>query len=630
MNKTIRKAGIATMVSFTCLNCLSSVDVIYAAENSASVSVNKENLIPTQKVEITQNNATSQTGSKSGIYSDNGTLDNREYKTIGAMANYLDRENALGVASTFHIFAENINLNVDTNGNVATNNLNSNVDFGTRGSDTENNSQINNTQCDIHYIGHADNLRPNSFRNQQDKVVVNSETDIRTNKEGRVVLDQKDGNSFYIEQGNLNLNEVQKDNPDIKYIDIDSELNKLSKRADYWMTNNNQNSKGVKIDFIDENNRTIDITDADVSKDNFIFVNLSAKLLKNRPINIKGLGIKKNNKIPTVVINVTNSDKDLNIGTETKFYYRNSNQPLSNSEEHTEQNQILWNFGTQINSLSFNSGRFMGSILAPTASIFANVNIDGNIVGKEVSISGGESHRWDLISRSTDYNDFPHPDYPWNFIEEPSTPKDPKPNTKKVPVTPITPKNPKPNDKEIPVTPTTPKDSKPDAKEIPVTPTTPKDSKPDAKEIPVTPTTPEDSKSADEESPVTLTNETASTSKTESIFYPPLAKHGQDLDDNNLNVKKRKSCRKSVHSEAGLKKKLSIVFSMKNASHNKRSSNKIVNLKLTQKNYRVSTAKQFPATSEKSANVLSWIGSAIVSSLGLFNIIVNKRKNKQK
>ena len=340
MNKRIKKAGIATVVSFTCLSCLSSLNVVQADEDSPSVTVKNENKISAQKVDVTPNNANSQTGSKSGIYSDKDTLDNRDYNTVGDMANYLDRENALGIASTFHIFAKNTSLNVDTNGNVATDNLNSNVDFGTRGSDTASNSSIDNTQRDIYYIGHADNLRSNSFRNKQDKVVISSDTEVSTNKDNRVVFDQKDGKSFYFEQGNLKSSEVKSEDKIVKYIDIDSELNKLSKRSDYWMNTNNQDSEGVKTNFDDENNRTIDITDAKVSKDNFVFVNIDANLLKDRPINIKGLGMKKNNKVPTVVINIKSSDKDLNIGTETKLYYRESNQPLSNGESHTEQNHF--------------------------------------------------------------------------------------------------------------------------------------------------------------------------------------------------------------------------------------------------------------------------------------------------
>lgn len=38
----------------------------------------------------------------------------------------------------------------------------------------------------------------------------------------------------------------------------------------------------------------------------------------------------------------------------------------------------------------------MGSILAPNATITANVNVDGNIIANIVNIKGGESHKWDI------------------------------------------------------------------------------------------------------------------------------------------------------------------------------------------------------------------------------------------
>lgn len=131
MNKNFKKIEIATMVSFTCVSYLSSFNLVHATQTFSEVCATDKNIITTQKVDVRKNNANNQTKTQSGIYFDNEELHSHNHKTIAGMANYLNKENALGIASTFHIFAQNTTLNVDTNGNVATNNLNSNVDFGT-------------------------------------------------------------------------------------------------------------------------------------------------------------------------------------------------------------------------------------------------------------------------------------------------------------------------------------------------------------------------------------------------------------------------------------------------------------------------------------------------------------------
>ena len=105
---------------------------------------------------------------------------------------------------------------------------------------------------------------------------------------------------------------------------------------------------------------------------------------------------------PTIVINVTGiPDGNQNISTQVQFNYIDGTNALPNSEGHTEPNHVLWNLGTGGQTFNFSSGRFMGSILAPNATINAGVNIDGNIVANVVNITGGESHRWDIHPQPT-------------------------------------------------------------------------------------------------------------------------------------------------------------------------------------------------------------------------------------
>lgn len=403
------------ITTFNCINVLSNLTVVKADQlpsiSTSTTSANFDN----NKSDI----------NKADIYSDQTKLENSDYSTVEEIAKKLDSENPLGVASTFHIFSKNANLNADTNGNITTKNLDSHVDFGTRGD----NKTVNHTEEDINYIeniNNIDSMNHSAFRNTHDHVVLSDKMTVNVNQDHRVVINQ-DGKETYIESNNLSQDEIHVLDKDHKYIDIDAELNKLTLKSNNW--NKKTNSEGVKIDLHDMNNQIIDIRNTKADDNNLIYVNLDSHLLAQpQPIKIKGLenGKKEN---PIVIINVKSDTHKLNVATQTLLFYRDSNQTINNSESHTEKNYLLWNFGTNIDKINFNSGRFMGSILAPHAEISANVNIDGNIVADTVNISGGESHRWDLTNNG--HPSFPNDDY----IINPPDPDDQREH----PLTPVTP-----------------------------------------------------------------------------------------------------------------------------------------------------------------------------------------------
>ncbi|WP_304203908.1 collagen-binding domain-containing protein, partial [Lactobacillus intestinalis] len=415
LRKNLIKIGAFMITTFNCINVLSNLTVVKADQlpsiSTSTTSANFDN----NKSDI----------NKADIYSDQTKLENSDYSTVEEIAKKLDSENPLGVASTFHIFSKNANLNADTNGNIATKNLDSHVDFGTRGD----NKTVNHTEEDINYIeniNNIDSMNHSAFRNTHDHVVLSDKMTVNVNQDHRVVINQ-DGKETYIESNNLSQDEIHVLDKDHKYIDIDAELNKLTLKSNNW--NKKTNSEGVKIDLHDMNNQIIDIRNTKADDNNLIYVNLDSHLLAQpQPIKIKGLenGKKEN---PIVIINVKSDTHKLNVATQTLLFYRDSNQTINNSESHTEKNYLLWNFGTNIDKINFNSGRFMGSILAPHAEISANVNIDGNIVADTVNISGGESHRWDLTNNG--HPSFPNDDY----IINPPDPDDQREH----PLTPIAP-----------------------------------------------------------------------------------------------------------------------------------------------------------------------------------------------
>ena len=336
-----------------------------------------------------------------------GTVDTIHTDTIlkdkyGIDINHLDAKSVLLLASLFHIFANEANLGCDVNGNIAVGILGG---FGTRG------DSIHLSKGDIYYIQQLkDALNSGSFRNPEFNHVIFG-NDIKVEViDGKVYVNGQVMN-------NLKPEEVFKDG-NIQYIDFAAVFNRLIKAANFYA--DQETSSGVVMDFSDMNNQKIDVSNA-TATDNVIYVNIPGSLLAgSQPIKVYGLSSKDG--APTVVINVLNADGTINIATQVHLYYDDNNSPVNNGESHTVPNRILWNFGNQAEVINITSGRFMGSILAPNATVNAHVNVDGNIIANIVNITGGESHRWDI-----------HPVVPPSFIEIPTPDPDPTPELDSTP-----------------------------------------------------------------------------------------------------------------------------------------------------------------------------------------------------
>lgn len=319
----------------------------------------------------------------------------------GIDVNHLDAKSVLMLASLFHIFANEANLGADVNGNLAVGILNSNVDFGTRG------DSIHLSKGDIYYIQQLNTgLQSGSFRNELfNHVVFGKDVNVEIIY-GRVYV-----NGHHMV--NLKPEEVFKDGTGTNYVDFPAVFQRLLKAADFYASQ--EESAGVIKDFSDMNNRFIDVSQA-TPKDNVIYVNIPFEYLNaSQPVKIYGLSNKVDG--PTVVINVIGmpAGSELMIHTQVKLYYDDEkNNHVNPSESHEHPNHVLWNFGDSAAHILIQGGHFMGSILAPNATVTANVNVDGNIVANIVNIKGGESHKWDI-----------HPVEPPSFIVDPPQPTQP-------------------------------------------------------------------------------------------------------------------------------------------------------------------------------------------------------------
>lgn len=197
-----------------------------------------------------------------------------------------------------------------------------------------------------------------------------------------------------ITMANLKPEDVSQDINGQTYIDFSDVFQKLMTASTNYASTSQ--SKDVISNYSDVNNRYIDVSKV-ATGTQIIYVSIPFKYLSDpQPITIKGIS----NSVtgPTIVINVTDiPDGNQNISTQVQLNYIDGTNSLPNSEGHTEPNHVLWNLGTDGQTFNFGSGRFMGSILAPNATINAGVNVDGNIVANVVTnvvnITGGESHR---------------------------------------------------------------------------------------------------------------------------------------------------------------------------------------------------------------------------------------------
>ncbi|UOC05708.1 collagen-binding domain-containing protein [Lactobacillus johnsonii] len=292
--------------------------------------------------------------------------------------------NALGIASIFHLFGNKVTVSADVNGNIAAKVLNDEADFGTRHPDLMNGNNLN-------YIQNVTYINAGAFRGDDTKVIFGSDVDVQIRN-----------NRVYVNgtlMNNLKPSDVLQNKPGQHYIDFEQTFKELQNKVQNYLSN--ANSNGVQVNTNDMNNRFIDVSQAKPNDDGYIYVNLPYQYLTDpQPITIKGIS---NNQIaPTIIINVTGLlDHNVNINTQIKTVYQNGSTQNSSTENHQQYNHVLWNFGDYDKTLSFNSGRFSGSILAPQSSVVANVNIDGNIVANDITVSGGETHNWPLQNHSS-------------------------------------------------------------------------------------------------------------------------------------------------------------------------------------------------------------------------------------
>lgn len=331
----------------------------------------------------------------------------------------------LGIAGIFHIFGNEVTQNGHIAGNIAADKL-SGTNFG-----TNSNATNNLTNGDIHYVGNLNGL--NKIDGDNKVVIFGPDIEYRSfENDGAIEVNYGTAEKPDWRKVDIPYNHiVQAD----QKIDIQGELDKLSQKSDNWTSQ--AQTEGVKADFNDLNNSWIDVSEAIKNAGDSkepIYVTIDAAHLSGDKRNITIKGIPAGAEAPMIILNVINiQGGDLTVQTHLVLEYADGNNIGGSSETPNQFNKLLWNFGTDVNKLHFAGDYHLGSVLATNAHITNAVNIDGNIIGNKVTVSG-ETHRWDLTP-------------PFVEIEEPEKPKpEPKPEPEPAPENP-TPDTPAPQPK---------------------------------------------------------------------------------------------------------------------------------------------------------------------------------------
>ncbi|MGX7157328.1 collagen-binding domain-containing protein [Enterococcus villorum] len=276
----------------------------------------------------------------------------------------------LGIASQFHVFSKGkTTVNAHTDGNIATKELDAKNNFGT-------DVISGDLQLEINYVQMTDSLIGSSFvsgdNNRINKFVVGSSISTGIENDRAVV------NGSRVDH--LSASELYQDRPGNVYIDFEAEFAKLEAASGTLMALNPAKTY-TSNDFPDMNNRTIDVTG--MGESNFVSINVDASVLEmNTPLNI----LNPENKV--LVINVVNAPADFAIQSQIHYNDRTNHE----TEDFSDAN-ISWNFENSLTNLAVNAP-FQGTIIAPKADVTANQNMDGTIIGKNVTLNAA-TNRWD-------------------------------------------------------------------------------------------------------------------------------------------------------------------------------------------------------------------------------------------
>jgi choice-of-anchor A domain-containing protein/LPXTG-motif cell wall-anchored protein len=299
-------------------------------------------------------------------------IDSTEEQFVNSQ--YYNSNYALGVAGNFHIVAfGTAHLNAHTNGNVLCNNLEANVNFGTK-----NYSEVT------------------AYANTYSKVAASLGTEksnpLIVGNSVSVTLADND-NAFAVNGTKMDhVKVIYRDSTDVKYIDIASAEKEITSISNELASRSN--TANIVADQTDRNKTSFTLTDPD----GVAVINLKAQDIKNLSSNTVIAGFKSGHNA-SVVINVDCENQDIKLPDRLLMSVDGQQQGTGEVTDFSC-GRILWNF-KNCKDKTITAGQMTGTIIALGATVSLTSNLNGSVIA-ENTMNGGETHRTDFIGKLYD------------------------------------------------------------------------------------------------------------------------------------------------------------------------------------------------------------------------------------
>lgn len=289
-------------------------------------------------------------------------------------------DSLLGASSYFHIFANKAHLRNHTNGNVATRELSGSSNFGTQ----------DIPWVESNYAQKVLDINGASGVRDHTKMVFGKETQIDLSEYNRPKVNGR-------QMDRISGDDIYQDKGDNFYIDFTKEFAKLTE-VSQSLINQNVSKTYYNKDFKNENERYIDVSEFEGSD---VYIRLAPEVLKkNTPLNITGLekNLGDGNFKNVYLIVETDNETSYNVQSQIKFKYPDGSERGNKETTDFSDSTVLWTFSHNDEPFkgSINLGSiWLGSILAPLATLGGEQNIDGNIIVDRFT-GAGETHGWNF------------------------------------------------------------------------------------------------------------------------------------------------------------------------------------------------------------------------------------------
>ena len=286
----------------------------------------------------------------------------------------------LGVSSYFHIFANKAHLINHTNGNVATRELSGSSNFGTQ----------DIPWVESNYAQKVIDINGASGIRDHTKMVFGKETQIDLSEYNRPKVNGR-------QMDRISGDNIYQDKGDNSYIDFTKEFAKLTDGSQS-LINQNVSKTYYNKDFKNENERYIDVSEFEGSD---VYIRLAPEVLKkNTPLNITGLekNLGDGNFKNVYLIVETDNETSYNVQSQIKFKYTDGSERGNKETTDFSDSTVLWTFSHNDKPFkgSINLGSaWLGSVLAPLATLGGEQNIGGNIIVDRFT-GAGETHGWNF------------------------------------------------------------------------------------------------------------------------------------------------------------------------------------------------------------------------------------------